>query len=90
MQVDNSKDPHLLSAVKGAIAHEFGDISENEFCNKIFVLGIDVWGNFVPALNALLTFAVQKGYDEILYASPEVDVTPAVIYCLQSQLTRGT
>jgi hypothetical protein len=88
-QVDDSKDPSLLNAVKEAVAHDYKDLRENGHDDKIHILGISVWGNFVPALNSLLTFAVQKGYDLILYASPEVDVTAEAVDCLQFSMTPG-
>jgi hypothetical protein len=77
----------LLNAVREAIAHDCEDLRENGHGEKIHILGISVWGNFVPALNSLLTFAVQKGYDLILYASPEVDVTAEAVDCLQLSMT---
>ncbi len=42
----------------------------------VTVLPVYQWGNFVPALNALTSFAVQAGAARLLFMSVEVELSP--------------
>lgn len=54
------------------------------------VLPVPCWGAFVPALNALLGFAQQRGRKHILFHSLEVHCTPPILQHLLAHHTKHT
>ncbi|GBG30455.1 Hypothetical Protein FCC1311_066742 [Hondaea fermentalgiana] len=56
---------------------------------QVHVLPVSPWGKFVPALNALTSFAANHGFKYICFQSLEVDVPPDVIRALVAQLQLG-
>lgn len=57
---------------------------------EFHVLPVPCWGAFVPALNALLSFAQRTGNKYILYQSLEVQCTPTVLQYLLDFHTSDT
>jgi len=53
---------------------------------RVFVLEVKPWGKFVPALNALLSWAVDRGVPKICYQSLEVHAAPEVVHELLKQV----
>ncbi|TPX30581.1 hypothetical protein SmJEL517_g05885 [Synchytrium microbalum] len=67
-----------------ALNAEFGAVSH------ISLVPVSDWGNFIPALNALLLFAAAKNFDCILYQSVEAVATREIVDVLISHLSEDT
>lgn len=81
-------DYDLVSAVKVAVARAIEETSCTKH-NIIHVIPVTPWGNFLPALNALIGWcASSHGANEILFLSAETDLTSDAIRTLQSHLVK--
>lgn len=56
----------------------------------VLLVPVAVWGQFTPALNALLLIAVEYGYSEIVYVSLEVEFDFIEINVMRDRLTRNS
>ena len=89
---------HIAIAVDqadGELMQQVSDMVED--CKQIIkkevpidVLPVSIWGNFVPALNALLMHAVKINAAVILYTSVELQMSSSQVDSLRDQLTDST
>jgi len=54
--------------------------------SEIAVLPVQPWGQFVPALHALLGYAATEGYEMILFQSVEIETSPETLRALVDHL----
>ncbi|CAM9881465.1 unnamed protein product, partial [Choristocarpus tenellus] len=75
---------HAATVASKEIDQDEGEVP----CRKLAIRVIPVtpWGNFVPALNALLSFAANSGVDLILFQSLETSASPKTIASMTRHL----
>ncbi|KAJ1344142.1 hypothetical protein BSLG_001282 [Batrachochytrium salamandrivorans] len=56
---------------------------------KVALVPVSTWGNFIPALNALLLYAIQGQFTHILYQSAEVNTCASEISAMMSSFDKG-
>lgn len=56
---------------------------------QVHILPVSPWGKFIPALNALVSFAANHNFKYICFQSLEVTVAPEVVRCLTAQFELG-
>lgn len=57
---------------------------------KVHIVSMNVWGKFVPALNAIVYHVSAEGYSHLLLCSSEVELSRQVVDELASYMDDGT
>eukprot|EP00301_Raphidiophrys_heterophryoidea_P024477 c7962_g1_i1.p1 GENE.c7962_g1_i1~~c7962_g1_i1.p1 ORF type:complete len:605 (+),score=108.31 c7962_g1_i1:146-1960(+) len=80
----DADDDQLFAAVKDMKS------SQPSLMHKLQIVPVHQWGNFVPALNALLLDAMNSKSDFILFQSVEIETNTQMVQQLLSQMDADT